>query len=358
MAPRPDRRVDPLLRPSLAQGRSDRRDRGRRPHRSEEPRLRRDRGDPVAERSLRGSRRRDPLRRSSAPAGRSRPGRARGWRPWPRAPSRSPGSRGPTDVAVLRGGDHPRLRRAVPAPRGASRWDGSRSSCREPWSPGFLFGAAIDVVIGELPKLTGTEVTGSNPLQELRSWFGTLGDAHRATVLVGGVSLVVVFGLRIDRATRPRRPRPGRRRVSWPRGSSISAPAVSPSWRGAEGLPTPEVPRIDAAGGSRRHDRARGGGAGAHRVLADRRRLQDVRGQAPLSHRHQPGIGRPGHGERRRRPVPGNAGLDEPVRELAERPHRRTHRPRLAHLRRRSSCSRCSSWRRCSRICRSRCSPP
>src|SRR6478672_6334932 len=61
---------------------------------------------------------------------------------------------------------------------------------------GFLFGAAIDVVIGELPKLTGTEVTGSNPLQELRSWFGTLGDAHLLTVLVGVVSLVVIFGLR------------------------------------------------------------------------------------------------------------------------------------------------------------------
>src|SRR5437588_2648004 len=43
---------------------------------------------------------------------------------------------------------------------------------------GFLFGAAIDVVIGELPKLTGTKVTGSNPLQELWSWLGTLGDAH------------------------------------------------------------------------------------------------------------------------------------------------------------------------------------
>ncbi|MFF1635632.1 SulP family inorganic anion transporter [Leifsonia sp. NPDC058248] len=61
---------------------------------------------------------------------------------------------------------------------------------------GFLFGAAIDVVIGELPKLTGTEVTGSNPIQELWSWFGTLGDAHRTTVLVGIISLVVVFGLR------------------------------------------------------------------------------------------------------------------------------------------------------------------
>jgi Sulfate permease family len=37
---------------------------------------------------------------------------------------------------------------------------------------GFLFGAAIDVVIGELRKLTGTKVTGSNPLQELWSWIG------------------------------------------------------------------------------------------------------------------------------------------------------------------------------------------
>ncbi len=61
---------------------------------------------------------------------------------------------------------------------------------------GFLFGAAIDVVVGELPKLTGTEVTGSNPLQELRSWFGTLSEADRPTVIVGTVSLVVVFGLR------------------------------------------------------------------------------------------------------------------------------------------------------------------
>ena len=62
---------------------------------------------------------------------------------------------------------------------------------------GFLFGAAIDVVIGELPKLTGTEVSGSNPLQELWSWLGTLGEAHPATVVVGVIALVVVFGLRL-----------------------------------------------------------------------------------------------------------------------------------------------------------------
>ena len=38
---------------------------------------------------------------------------------------------------------------------------------------GFLFGAALDVVIGELPKITGTKVTGSNSLRELFSWVGT-----------------------------------------------------------------------------------------------------------------------------------------------------------------------------------------
>ena len=68
---------------------------------------------------------------------------------------------------------------------------------------GFLFGAAIDVVIGELPKLTGTEVTGSNPIQELRSWIGTLGEGQTATVVVGVIALVVVFGLR---AVAPRVP--------------------------------------------------------------------------------------------------------------------------------------------------------
>jgi len=61
---------------------------------------------------------------------------------------------------------------------------------------GFLFGAAIDVVIGELPKITGTSADGATPPQELWSWLGTLGDANGATLVVGVVALVTVFGLR------------------------------------------------------------------------------------------------------------------------------------------------------------------
>ena len=61
---------------------------------------------------------------------------------------------------------------------------------------GFLFGAAIDVVIGELPKLTATDSDGSNSFQELGSWLRTVGEADATTVLVGAVALAVVFGLR------------------------------------------------------------------------------------------------------------------------------------------------------------------
>jgi SulP family sulfate permease len=61
---------------------------------------------------------------------------------------------------------------------------------------GFLFGAAIDVVIGELSKITGTDASGSNSLRELWSWLGGVDETHGTTLVVGVVSLVVIFGLR------------------------------------------------------------------------------------------------------------------------------------------------------------------
>src|SRR3954454_4132079 len=61
---------------------------------------------------------------------------------------------------------------------------------------GFLAGAAIDVVIGELPKLTGTDAEGKNAWRELSSWIGSLGYIHGTTLLVGLAALGVILGLR------------------------------------------------------------------------------------------------------------------------------------------------------------------
>jgi sulfate permease, SulP family len=61
---------------------------------------------------------------------------------------------------------------------------------------GFLAGAAVDVVIGELPKLTGTDAEGDNAWRELGSWIGSLGDVHGPTLLVGAGALAVILALR------------------------------------------------------------------------------------------------------------------------------------------------------------------
>jgi sulfate permease, SulP family len=61
---------------------------------------------------------------------------------------------------------------------------------------GFLAGAAVDVVIGELPKLTGTSSEGVNAWRELATWISSLGDVNWTTVAVAAASLGVILGLR------------------------------------------------------------------------------------------------------------------------------------------------------------------
>jgi sulfate permease, SulP family len=61
---------------------------------------------------------------------------------------------------------------------------------------GFLAGAAVDVVIGELPKLTGTEAAGETSWAELASWIGSLGEISGTTLVVGVVALAVILVLR------------------------------------------------------------------------------------------------------------------------------------------------------------------
>ena len=60
---------------------------------------------------------------------------------------------------------------------------------------GFLAGAAVDVVVGELPKLTGTSAEGDNVWREFASWIGGLGAIHVPTLVVGVVALVAILAL-------------------------------------------------------------------------------------------------------------------------------------------------------------------
>ena len=61
---------------------------------------------------------------------------------------------------------------------------------------GFLFGAAIEVITGELPKITGSPGSGDNAWQKFWSWLKGLGDIHWLTLLIGVASLATLFGLR------------------------------------------------------------------------------------------------------------------------------------------------------------------
>jgi high affinity sulfate transporter 1 len=61
---------------------------------------------------------------------------------------------------------------------------------------GFLAGAAIDVIIGELPKITGTSAEGDNAWRELISWFGSIDESDLTTLAVGIAGLALILGLR------------------------------------------------------------------------------------------------------------------------------------------------------------------
>lgn len=61
---------------------------------------------------------------------------------------------------------------------------------------GFLAGAAVQVVIGELPKLTGTDAEGDSSWRELSSWIRGLGDVNWTTLAVGMAALAAILGLR------------------------------------------------------------------------------------------------------------------------------------------------------------------
>ena len=200
---------------------------------------------------------------------------------------------------------------------------------------GFLAGAAIDVVIGELPKLTGTSSEGDNAWRELGSWLGSLADTHGTTLLVGLASLALILGLRFAAPKVPGA-------LVLVVGGLLASALLDLGSHGValvgdvpSGLPSPALPDADVFVDHAATIGIAAFGAAADRLLADGGRRARVRRPSPLPHRRQPGVDRPGHGERRRGRVPGDARLDEPVRQLAQRVLRRPHADGLARDRRR-----------------------
>jgi high affinity sulfate transporter 1 len=62
---------------------------------------------------------------------------------------------------------------------------------------GFTFGVAINVAIGQLGKITGTEVSGDNAWLKLISWIGGLSETDLTTLVVGVAALVLLFAIKI-----------------------------------------------------------------------------------------------------------------------------------------------------------------
>jgi len=113
---------------------------------------------------------------------------------------------------------------------------------------GFLAGAAVDVVIGELPKLTGTSASGETAWGELASWIRSLDEVSGTTVLVGAAALAVILGLRFSA---PRVPGA----LVLVVGGLIATPALNLEAHGValvgtvpRGLPTPGLPDLDVFG--------------------------------------------------------------------------------------------------------------
>ena len=73
----------------------------------------------------------------------------------------------------------------------------------QPLLIGYLLGAAVLMVVGQLGKFTGTKVEGESIVLQLQSFFHVVGQAHRNTVLVGLATLVVIFAIHFLRHNWP-----------------------------------------------------------------------------------------------------------------------------------------------------------
>ena len=70
---------------------------------------------------------------------------------------------------------------------------------------GFIIGLSISIIIGQLDDLLGIDVSGDNSFAGARDVLSQIGDWNQATVVVGAVSLALLFGLErfVKKSPRP-----------------------------------------------------------------------------------------------------------------------------------------------------------
>jgi sulfate permease, SulP family len=66
----------------------------------------------------------------------------------------------------------------------------------EPVMKGFIVGLALTIIIGQVPKLLGSEKGTGDFFEQLWHVLSHLGDAHATALVTGALSLAVIFSLR------------------------------------------------------------------------------------------------------------------------------------------------------------------
>jgi Sulfate permease family len=184
---------------------------------------------------------------------------------------------------------------------------------------GFLAGAAVDVVIGELPKLTGTDAEGKNAWRELGSWIVSLADVHWPTVVVGLLALGLILGLRFLAPAVPGALLLVVAGILAARLFDLEEYGVAVVGHVPSGLPTPQLPDLELITDNLATVVV---AAVALVLIGFSQTAGDARAFA-ARHGYRIDIDQEsvaqGMAKRRCGCLPGHAGLDEPLRELAER---------------------------------------
>jgi high affinity sulfate transporter 1 len=109
---------------------------------------------------------------------------------------------------------------------------------------GFVFGIGIDVAVGQLKHITGTQVTGESVWLKMAGWIASLTHTNMATLIVGVVALVMLILLKIYAPKVPGALVTLMLGIGASAIFDLSAHGVAVVGKVPRGLPTPALPDI------------------------------------------------------------------------------------------------------------------